>query len=185
MNQGYGPMPFDDMMRQVEQGGDDLYDIIRKTIEHKKDVQTFRKMHWYTVDGELAGQESAPYFITTDQGFAFDCRYATGHAFSYDSDAGNATDFPAPNFAGSTEWAGDGLSVSIKHSNDGTDFMNGSIPFKLLFAPGYSLSFQNALPFEYIFPGNSKIKFDMTNRDNENRTHQFAIVLGGFLIASQ
>jgi hypothetical protein len=183
MNQGIGPMPFDDMVKHVNQGGGQLYDAIRKYLNYKKDLQTFRKMHWYTVDGSLAGQDSAPYFITTDQGFAFDCKYATGYAYSYDD--GNDTDFPAPNIAGSTAWAADGLSVSIKHSNDGTDFMNGAIPFKLLFAPGYSISFQNALPFEYIFPGNSKIKFDMTNRDNANRTHTFAIVLGGFLVSSQ
>lgn len=183
MNNTLGPVPFDEMVSRINAGGDELYKAIQMQVKHKENLQTFRKMHWYVVDGSLEGQGASPFFITTDQGYAFDCKYATGKAFSYD--AVNPTDFPCPNGGALTDWACDGLSVRISHSREGVDFSNGAIPFPLLFAPGYSISFQNALPFEYIFPGNSKIKFDMTNRDNVDRTHTFAIVLGGFLVASR
>ena len=180
MNNRYGPQPFSDMMDTVGKGEDNAFAAIRSHIEYKMDLQTFRKMYWYVVDGSLDGQTSEPFFITTEANMTFDCKFATGYAFSYD--AVNATDFPIPNSAGLTDWAGDGLSLSISTGQQGISFQNGDIPFKLLFAPGYGLSFQNALPFEYMFSGNSKIKIQMTNRDNVNRSHTFAIVLGGFLL---
>jgi len=182
MNNKFQPMSFNGMMDQVNQGGD-TFKVIRDQIKYRLDVQTFRKMYWYVVDGSLDGQDSNPYFITTEANMTYDCRFALGYAFSYDSV--NATDFPIPNSAGLPDWAGDGLSVSISTGQQGTSFQNGDIPFKLLFAPGYGLSFQNALPFEYMFSGNSKIKMQITNRDNVDRTHTFAIVLGGFLVSTE
>ena len=145
----------------------------------------------HVVSGRVDGQTTLPFNITIEQGVDFRGFYLTGSAFSYH--ASIATSFPVPNSAGLTRWAGRGLSIRITDTKTGRDLTSGFVPFELLCTPGYGLNFQQPYPYRYFFLRNSKLKFDIRNRDNANRvyvsdsndgSHHFDIAINGFKAAT-
>jgi hypothetical protein len=157
-----------------------VFSAIASEVEHERTVQAMRYNYTYSLSGSIVGQQTLPFEIVIEQGSDFSCQMMTGSAFSYDT--GNATSFPIPNSLGATAWAGRGLSVNIVETRSGRTLTSGFVAWELLFAPGYAQGFQRPYPFRYHFYRNSKIRFDIRNRDNANRTHTFDVALNGYKI---
>ena len=149
---------------------------------HERNAQAMRYDYLYHLNATVVGQTTQAFDITIEQGTDFKGVWLTGDCFSYD--AGNITDFPIPNTLGVTSWAGDGLSIQITDTRSGRQLTSGFVPAKDLLTPGYGLSFQQPYPFRYYWFRNSKIRFDIRNRDNATRSHEINIVLKGYKILS-
>lgn len=155
---------------------------ITQQVLHEREIQAQRWNYTYTLSDSIVGQQTQPFNITIEQGTDFKALWLTASAFSYDSE--NDTDFPVPNALGATAWAGRGLSVQITDTTSGRELTSGFVAFELLASPGYGLNFQNPFPFKYFFYRNTKIRFDIRNRDNSDRTHYFEVALNGYKVAT-
>lgn len=151
-------------------------------VAQDREAQAMRYAYVYTLSGSIAGQTTSPFLLTIEQGADFKCLFMTGNMYCYD--AVHAGTFPIPNALGVTAWSGDGLSVMITDTRSGRTLTSGFTPMKLLFTPGYGLTFQNPLPWKYTFLKNSRIQFDVRNRDVATRTHTFDIALIGYKVLS-
>lgn len=159
-----------------------VFDAVAKEVQHDRELTAMRYNYTYTLSDSIVGQTTLPFFITIEQGTDFSCKWMLGSAFSYD--AVNDTDFPIPNSLGATAWAGRGLSVQITDTRSGRNLTSGFVTWETLLTPGYGLNFQQPYPFRYHFYRNTKIRFDIRNRDNANRTHEFEIQLNGFKVVT-
>lgn len=159
-----------------------VFSSIQTEINHEREVQKQKYPYIYVLNDSIVGQTTSPFPLTIEQGTDFKCLFMTGSAFSYDADVADATNFPIPNSLGVTAWAGRGLSADITDTRSGRKLTSGFVPFELLFSPGYGLNFQDPIPFKYFFNRNSKVLFDIRNRDVAARTHEFSIALIGFKI---
>jgi hypothetical protein len=153
---------------------------IASQSQHERDSQAMRWPYIYTVEGTIAGQVTLPFTMTIEQGTDFMCEKIAFSAFSYD--AVNASTFPVPNSLGLVAWAGRGLSIRMTDTRAGREYTSGYLPVELLGAPGYGLNFQNPMSFRTYLFRNSKIRFDIRNRDAALRTHAFAIALIGYKV---
>lgn len=159
---------------------DPTFSAIYNEVLDRRKKQAIRWGYAYTINGSVAGQATTPFLMTIEQGTDFYSEHLTGSADSYD--AANATDYPIPNSAGSTSWAGRGLTVQITDTRSARTLTSGFVPFETLFSPGYGQNFQNPYPWKYYFLANTKLRFDIRNNDNANRTHNFSIALKGYKI---
>jgi hypothetical protein len=159
-----------------------VFDAVAKEVQHDRTLTAMRYNYTYTLSDSIVGQQTLPFFITIEQGTDFSCKWMLGSAFSYDAE--NDTDFPIPNSLGATAWAGRGLSVQITDTRSGRNLTSGFVTWETLLTPGYGLNFQQPYPFRYHFYRNTKIRFDIRNRDNANRTHYFEIQLNGFKVVT-
>lgn len=146
-------------------------------LANERDIAAMKYSFIYGIADDIAGQTTLPFTLTIEQGSDFKCEWITASAFSYDD--ANASDFPIPNSAGLTRWAGRGLSFMITDTRSGRDLTSDFIPFELMATPGYGMNFQYPYPFRYLFQRNAKVRFDVRNRDNATRTHAFSIGLLG------
>lgn len=168
------------MVAQINENA--VFAAMAKELKHQRVVQAQKWNYTYVLNDNIDGQVTSPFYITIEQGTDFNCQWLTASAFSYEDDQGDATTFPIPNSAGATNWAGRGLSVQVTDMRSGRELTSGFVPFELLGTPGYGMNFQHPFPFKYLFYRNSKIRFDVRNRDNANRNHEFSIALNGFKI---
>jgi len=168
---------------------DPTFAALAEEVRHERKVQAMKWWYTYVLSDTLDGQESKPFTLTIEQGTDFKCCYMTASAFSYD--AQNASSFPIPNSGGLTAWAGRGLTIRITDTRAGRDLTSGDVPFELFATPGYGLSFVKPFPLHYFFLRNSKIRFDIRNLDNANRSdandsaHAFSIALHGYKYLTQ
>lgn len=167
-----------EMAQQIEDSA--VFSAIAAEVDHQRNVQAQKWWYVYTLNEEIAGQQTLPFNIQIEQGTDFWCQWITASMFSYD--AVNDTNFPIPNSLAVTSWAGRGLSVAITDTRSARTLTSGYVPFELLGTPGYGLNFQNPYPLRYFFYRNTKIRFDIRNRDNKNRTHEFSIALAGYKV---
>lgn len=170
------------MAQQISESA--VFSAIAKELHHQRTVQAMKWNYTYVLNDNIDGQVTSPFYITIEQGTDFMCQWLTASVFSYEDDQGDATSFPIPNSAGATNWAGRGLSVQITDMRSGRELTSGFVPFELLGTPGYGMNFQHPYPFKYLFQRNSKIRFDIRNRDVAARNHEFSIALNGYKIAS-
>lgn len=155
-----------------------VFGKVADTARHEAMQQRIRYKYVYSLSDSIVGGQSTQFQIQIEQGTDFRSLFMTGSAFSYD--AGNATDFPIPNAAGSTAWAGRGLSVRIVDTRTSRTLTSGYVPWETLFTPGYGLNYQKPLDWRYYFLRNTILRFDIENSDNANRTHNFSISLIGY-----
>lgn len=176
MNQPYSQSPelADNIARNP------VFSAIQNEVMDRREKQAMRWSYVYSTSGSVAGGATTPFFLTIEQGTDFYSEFITGSAFSYD--AANATNFPIPNSAGLTSWAGRGLTVQIVDTRSSRNLTSGFVNFETLFTPGYGQNFQMPYPFKYYWFANSKIRFDIRNSDSSDRTHTFAIALKGYKI---
>ena len=158
------------------------FSSIADQMLHERDAQAMRYAYVYHLNADIVGQTTQAFNITIEQGSDFKSLWLTGDCYSYD--AGNATTFPVPNALGSTAWAGDGLSIQITDTRSGRQLTSGFVPAKDLLTPGYGLNFQQPYPLKYYWYRNSKIRFDIRNRDNALRTHAINICMKGYKVLS-
>lgn len=159
-----------------------VFDATAKEVEHDRELSAMKYNYTYTLSDSIVGQQTLPFFITIEQGTDFSCKWMLGSAYSYDTQ--NDTDFPIPNSLGATAWAGRGLSVQITDTRSGRNLTSGFVPWETIMTPGYGMNFQQPFPFRYHFYRNTKIRFDIRNRDNANRTHDFEVQINGFKIVT-
>ncbi len=159
-----------------------VFDAVAKEVEHDRELTAMKYNYTYTLSDSIDGQETLPFFITIEQGTDFSCKWILGSAYSYDTE--NDTDFPIPNSLGATAWAGRGLSLQITDTRSGRNLTSGFVTLETILTPGYGLNFQQPYPFRYHFYRNTKIRFDIRNRDNADRTHNFEIMLNGFKVVT-
>lgn len=181
------PMPVDELTDMNPEMANQIaanptFAALANELLHKREVQAMKYFYCYVLNDEIAGQVTSPFSIQIEQGTDFDCKFMTASVFSYDAD--NDTDFPIPNSIGVIPWAGRGLSAQITDSRSGRQLTSGFVPFELFATPGYGLNFQRVFPITYLFARNSRIRFDIRNRDNADRTHSFSIALWGYKIES-
>jgi len=151
---------------------------LEQEVNHERTTQAMKWWYSYVLTNSIPGQTTLPFSMTIEQGTDFKCCYMTASMFSHD--AVNASSFPMPNSGALTSWAGRGLTMRITDTRAGRDLTSGDIPMELFATPGYGLSFVKPFPFHYFFLRNSKIRFDIRNLDNANRTHSFNIALHGY-----
>lgn len=153
-------------------------------LKHEREIQAIKYDFVYTLSGTITGQQTQPFNLTIEQGSDFKCLWLTASAYSFEGAQGDDTDFPIPNSGGLLYWAGRGLSVLITDTRSGRQLTSGFVPFELIGTPGYGMNFQHPYPLRYLFYRNTKIRFDVRNRDNANRDHDFEIALKGFKVLS-
>lgn len=158
------------------------FDTVAQQLQHEREIQAMKYDFVYTVSGEVTGQQTRPFNLTIEQGTDFKCLWLTASAFSFEGDQGDDTDFPIPNSGGFLYWAGRGLSIQVTDTRSGRQLTSGFVPLELIGTPGYGMNFQNPYPLRYLFYRNTKIRFDVRNRDNSDRSHQFEIALKGFKV---
>lgn len=169
-----------EMANQIS--GNATFGALANELHHLREVQAMKFFYTYVLNDHILGQQTLPFNITIEQGTDFQCKFMTMSAFNYD--AVNPTAFPIPNSLGVVAWAGRGLSIAITDTRSGRTLTSGYVPLELLGTPGYGMNFQRVFPLPYLFNRNSKIRFDVRNRDNANRDHQFSIALHGYKVMS-
>jgi hypothetical protein len=157
-----------------------VFSSMADEVRHEREVTAMRHPFVYVLSGEVPGQQTMPFTILIEQGSSFMCKQITGSCFSFD--AVNPSSFPMQNTVGALFWAGRGLSMDITDTRSGRKLTSGFTPAETLLTPGYGFSFIKPLDFRYYFYPNTKLRFDVRNRDNSNRTHSFDISLIGFKI---
>jgi hypothetical protein len=177
-----GPLATHNLQMANQINASPVFDAVAKEVQHDRELTAMRYNYTYTLSDSIVGQQTLPFFITIEQGTDFSCKWMLGSAFSYDAE--NDTDFPIPNSIGATAWAGRGLSVQITDTRSGRNLTSGFVTWETLLTPGYGLNFQQPYPFRYHFYRNTKIRFDIRNRDNADRTHYFEIQLNGFKVVT-
>lgn len=165
-----------------EIAGNPTFESITQELGHLREVQAQMVPYIYVLTGTVVGQSQQSFILTIEQGADFKCQWITGSMFSFDTAGANASTFPLPNALGVQYWAARGLSADITDSRSGNKLTSGFVPMELFCSPGYGLNFQNLFPWRYLFMQNNKLKFDIRNRDNATRTHEFNIALIGHRI---
>lgn len=171
-----------EMSRQISESA--VFSAIATEAVHQRTVQAMKWNYTYVLNDDIDGQITEAFFITIEQGTDFQCNWITASCFSYEDDQGDPTNFPIPNSLGAVNWAGRGLSARITDMRSGRELTSGYVPFELFGTPGYGLNFQHPYPYKYYFMRNSMVRFDVRNRDNTLRNHQFSIALNGYKIAT-
>lgn len=159
-----------------------VFQSIDQQLQHEREAQAMRHWFVYPLNGEVVGQQTLPFTIQIENGSDFKCMWITGSCFSYSG--AQASTFPVPNSIGATAWAGRGLSTMITDTRSGRQLTSDFVGLETLLTPGYGMTMVDPMPFRYFFWRNSKIRFDIRNRDNANRTHQFSLNLVGIKIYS-
>lgn len=179
---GYSSNP--DMAAEIS--ANPTFSSIAQELLHEREVQAMKYDYIYTLSGSVPSAQTLPFNLTIEQGTDFKCLWMTMSAFSFDSDQGEETDFPIPNSGGFLYWAGRGLSVMITDTRSGRQLTSGFVPIELIATPGYGMNFQHPYPLRYLFYRNTKIRFDIRNRetDTDRANHSFEIALKGFKILS-
>jgi hypothetical protein len=157
-----------------------VFSAIAQEVEQERTAQSMKQTFIYNVNGSVRGQETGVFTLLVEQGVNFKCLAISGSCFSYD--AVNPTDYPLPNALGVTDWAGRGLSFQITDTRTGNLLTSGFVPAELLLTPGYGFSMIRPIDFRYFFFPNTKMRFDVRNRDNVNRVHEFNLALIGYKI---
>lgn len=159
-----------------------VFSSIAQQMEHEREAQAMRHYFVYPLNGEVIGQQTLPFTITIANDADFKCLWITGSCFSYD--AAHASSFPLPNALAVTDWAARGLSTMITDTRSGRQLTSDFVPLETLLTPGYGMTLVDPMPFRYFFWRNSKIRFDIRNRDNSDRTHEFSLCLVGIKMYS-
>lgn len=153
-----------------------VFNAVDQQVQHDRDQQVVRWNYTYYIAGTVSAGATQPFNLTIEQGTDFKQNYLTGSAFAYNTETGSS--FPMPNASGLTSWAARGLSVMITDTRSGRTLTSGYIPFELIMTPGYGMNFQHPMPFRYFWYRNTKVQFDIRNRDGIDQ--DFAIALNGF-----
>ena len=157
-----------------------VFSSLQQEVIHDREVSAMRHYFVYELSGEVDGQQTLPFTMLIEQGSDFKCHAICGSCYSYD--ANNASDFPIPNALGVADWAGRGLSFNMVDTRSGRQLTSGFNAAENILTPGYGQMFQQPFPFRYFFFRNSKLRVDVRNADNQNRTHSFRISFHGFKI---
>lgn len=150
---------------------------------HFRRIQLSKYTFWYTLNAVIPNNSTLPCFIDIDEDADFMIEKITGSCLGPTDLNGvrslaGATDF---DMAGTTAgYADRGLSARITDVGAGRNLTKGFLPLETLLSPGYGLSLFQAYLAKYFARKNSKIQWDIFNRDTAaNLFHAVSIVLHG------
>ncbi len=129
----------------------------------------------YTLNVAVPNNSTFPAQLPIEEDAEFFCHSFTGSCYGPTNSLGvkalNAsTDFPlagtaVPSGAGLPAIADRGLMFNITDQGAGRTLANGFIAAETILSPGYGLSRSIPQPFRYWGLRNSKLQFDIRNRD--------------------
>lgn len=152
-------------------------------IENFRRVQVDKYAFMYALNVAVGNNTTIPALLTIEEDADFLVHSITGSAYGPTDvngvrQASTATIFP---LAGTTVGFADrGLMTKITDTGSGRVLTNGWVPLETILTPGYGLSLDTPYPFKYLIRKNSKIQFDLRNRDTTASYYHFtSIVLNG------
>lgn len=138
------------------------------------EIQNFRRIQltkWsfiYALNVPVQNNSTLPALLTIEEDADFMCERITGSCYG-PTDVNGArvvasnTIFP---LAGTTVGFADrGVMTKILDTGAGRVLTNGFVPLETILSPGYGLSLYQPYPFRYLIKRNSKLQFDLRNRD--------------------
>lgn len=159
-------------------------DTVQQEAAYFRKVQLNKYGFIYALNVPVANGTTLPAILTIEEDSDFLVEKFTGSAYGPTDVNGirqtaAATDFP---LAGTTVgWADRGVSVKITDSGAGRVLTNGLVPLETLLTPGYGVALFTPFNFKYYIRRNSKIQFDLRNRDSQGSNFHFvSIVLHGY-----
>lgn len=156
------------------------------------EAQNFRKVQLtkyafiYALNVPVANNTTLPAMLTIEEDADFLVQSITGSCYGPTDvngarQSGVASIFP---LAGTTlGYADRGVMAKLTDTGAGRTLTSGFVPLETILSPGYSMSpsLQTPYPFKYSIKRNSKIQFDLRNRDTTaNYFHFVSICLHGF-----
>lgn len=165
--------------------------IVELQAKDLRQKQLSRYAYFYTLPVVVANNTTYPAILAVEQDADMLFTSFTGTAYGPCDANGvrliNAeTDFPlagtaSPSGAGLPAVADRGISLRIMDTGSGITLTNGLIPVETLLTPGYGVARTVPQPFEYFALRNSKIQFDIHNRDTVAEQYHFiCITLYGY-----
>lgn len=152
-------------------------------IENFRRVQIDKYAFMYALNLPVGNNTTVPGLLTIEEDADFLVHSITGSAYGPCDvngvrEAAVATEFPQ---AGTTVGFADrGLMTKITDTGSGRVLTNGWVPLECILTPGYGLSLMQPFPYKYLIRKNSKIQFDLRNRDTTAGYYHFcSIVLNG------
>ena len=156
-------------------------------IENFRRVQLSKYASMYALNVPVANNTTLPALLTIEEDADFLVHSITGSAYGPTDVNGArlstiATIFP---LAGTTVGFADrGLMTKVTDTGAGRVLTNGWVPLETILTPGYGLGLDTPYPFKYLIRRNSKIQFDLRNRDTTalggtTYYHFTSIVLNG------
>jgi len=165
-------------------------------IETAKKVQRVKYWFTYTVSSTIQNGASKPLLLTVEQDADFHIHEMTmacmgavnedGTPIGTGATAGETavTDFP---LFGNTAQAMRGLTVQITDTGAGRTLTSGEVPVENIGTPAYGQQLYIPFKMKYLAQRNSKIRFDVRNRDlavttpsGDTQYHEITIGLHGY-----
>lgn len=154
-------------------------------------IQQNKFNFFYALNIAVANNNTIPAFLTIEEDSDFLIKHITGSCYGPTDVNGvrqtNAsTIFPlagtaVPSGAGLGAYADRGLSLRMTDTGSGRELTSGFIPVETFLSPGYGVELNCPFPMSYFTNRNSKIRFDIRNRDTTaNLYHFISIVFHGF-----
>lgn len=160
------------------------YQSIVQEAAYRRAVQLYKYNYTYTVTAIVGPNATVPVILSIEQDADFFIEKITGSCYGPCSAAGIvtpavATDFDMPGTA--VGFAARGISIQITDTGAGRELTNGFVPVELLFTPGYAIGFFQPYRLQYFARRNSKIRFDIRNRDTQaGANQQIDIAINGY-----
>lgn len=153
------------------------------------ELQNFRRIQLtkytfiYVLNVPVANNTTLPALLTIEEDADFLVHAITGSALG-PTDVNGArlstitTTFP---LAGTTVGFADrGLMAKITDTGAGRSLTNSFVPLETILSPGYGLAMDTPYAFKYLIKRNSKMQFDLRNRDTvAGSYHYVSICLHG------
>ena len=157
----------------------------RIQAQHFRQIQMTKYAFIYTLNVPVANNTTLPALLTIEEDADFIVHSFTGSCYgpcdvNGARQTGVATIFP---LAGTTTgYADRGVTAKLTDTGAGRTLTSGFVPLEAILSPGYGMSpsLQTLFPFKYTIRRNSKIQFDLRNRDTTaNYFHWVSICLQG------
>ncbi len=149
------------------------------------EAQNFRRIQQtkyafiYALNVPVANNTTLPAILTIEEDADFLVHSITGSAYGPTDvngarQTGTATIFP---LAGTTVGFADrGVMARVSDTGAGRLLTSGFVPLETILSPGYGLSLYTPYPFKYLIKRNSKIQFDLRNRDTTAAVYHFVSI---------
>ncbi len=142
-------------------------------------VQLTKYAFIYVLNVPVANNTTLPAFLTIEEDADFLVHSITGSAYGPTDvngarQAPTATIFP---LAGTTVgYADRGVMAKVTDAGAGRVLTSSFVPLETILTPGYGLSLDTPYPFKYLIKKNSKIQFDLRNRDTTASYYHFVSI---------
>ena len=171
-------------------------DLVTIEAHQFREQQLTRWMFQFTLNVAVANGSTFPAVLPIEEDAEFMAVSMTGSAYGPTDIEGRkvlnaSTDFPlagtaVPSGAGLPAIADRGLTMQITDQGAGRTLTSGFVPVETILTPGYGQQRTVPQPLRYYVLRNSKLQFDIRNRDSavgpdsEVLYHYLSLTLYGF-----